>query len=34
MQRRTNQIKGLFSELLGTLIYTGLILIVTAVIMR
>ncbi len=34
MQRKTNEIKGLIAELLGTLIYTGLILIVTAVIMR
>lgn len=34
MQRKTNQTKGLFSELLGTFIYTGFILIITAVIMR
>jgi hypothetical protein len=34
MQRRMNEIKGLFAELLGTLIYAGLIFSVTAIIMR
>ena len=34
MQRKMNEIKGLFAELLGTLIYAGLMLAVTAIIMR